>query len=306
MTEDVQQAPRDTLLHRLRRFLSGSLGVVLVILFVKGCLVDQYNIPSDSMEPTLTGTGRFLHDDRVLVNKWWYGPRVPFTHWRPWRWHEPERWDMVVFHTPETFQPRETMVKRVVGLPGERIFLWNGHPFVNGEAIEVPEDLQFLYYYNNADVAWEARNAKTDEQRTYWEALGDGVPMRYGMLSDEEYRIMKESEHRKLNEQELAAVHGGNLDLMGDNAFLVVPEDCYFLLGDKSHASIDSRMMGWVPRDHLLGRVIAVWWPWAHRRDFTGFTGTWWGVVFLYLLPAAFVTWEIARTLRRRKARRRA
>jgi len=298
MADTGQPPATRRIAHLVRRLLSGTIGLVLIILFVKGCLVDQYNIPSDSMEPMLYGNGRFFHDDRVLVNKWWLGPRLPFTHFRPWRWNDLKRWDVVVFHPPEGTGEATRMIKRVVGLPGERIFLWNGHAFVNGEAIEVPEELSYLYYYNNADFLWEARNADSDGERTYWTNLSKSTDMRYGMLLDEEYRLMAESQHRLLNDEEMAVIKGGNLDLLGDNRYLVVPEDSYFVLGDKSHASRDSRMFGWVPRDHVLGPVIAVWWPWAHRRDLTGFTYTWWGMLLVYVLPAVFVGYECYRSAR--------
>lgn len=300
MPDAERETGKRSLMQRLRRPLSGTAGVIVAILFVKGCIVDQYNIPSDSMAPTLVGDGRFFHDDRVLVNKWWLGPRIPFTHFRLWEWNELNRWDIVVFEAPEGTSPHKRMIKRVVGLPGERIFLYNGHVFVNGEAVDMPEEFILFYYYSDHDFRREVRIADSEERRKYWQALADtmGKAMRYGLLEDEEYHLMEEAEKRELSEEEIRAVHGGNLNLLGDEQYVVVPEDCYFLLGDKSIVSWDSRMIGWVPRDNILGPVIAVWWPWDHRKDFTGFTHTWWGILLIYVLPALFVLYETAQTAR--------
>ncbi len=66
--------------------------------------------------------------------------------------------------------------------------------------------------------------------------------------------------------------------------FSRVPEDHYFLLGDNSRNSRDGRHFGWMPREHILGRVFAVWWPVPRWRDFTGFTGTWWWWTFWGLI----------------------
>ncbi len=76
--------------------------------------------------------------------------------------------------------------------------------------------------------------------------------------------------------------------------FARVPDDHYFLLGDNSRNSRDGRQFGWVPREHILGRVFAVWWPVNRWRDFTGFTRAWWwwafwGLVIGFGLMRVFV-----------------
>jgi hypothetical protein len=84
--------------------------------------------------------------------------------------------------------------------------------------------------------------------------------------------------------------------------FSVVPPGHYFCLGDNSGESLDGRVYGWVPEENLFGRAAGVWWPIAHRRDFTGFTHTWWGKLLIFGIPAAFVLYElIARFRERRK-----
>ena len=120
-----------------------SLGTIAaVILVLKGCVIDQYTVPSSSMHPTLQGNDNFLRDDRILVNKWIYGPRVPFTSWRLWRWGGPERWDIVVFKSIQEESEHDILVKRVVGLPGETVRISDGKLHVNGEVVEPPESIR--------------------------------------------------------------------------------------------------------------------------------------------------------------------
>lgn len=250
-----------------------SLGLIFaVILTVKGCIVDQYTIPSPSMEPTLMGDPRFLRGDRVLVNKWLYGPRIPFTTMRLWEWQSPERWDIVVFAAPEGASEHPVLIKRVVGLPGEKLSLHQGQLYVNGDPIAFPEDFpESIQYFNNMDLVGIATRTGVREEKLYAEGLLQ-ANMRYGIDDAPEYSV--------------------------------VPEGHYFVLGDNSLKSADGRVWGWVPYDHLYGRAFAIWWPLSHRRDFTGFSKTWWGMGLLYGIPAFFILWEVHswRSSRRKKS----
>jgi signal peptidase I len=105
-------------------------------------LIEPFRIPSGSMLPTL------LIGDHLFVNKFVYGPRVPLVGWRLPSLREPVRGEVVVFTVakdgsdthpadlrPEL--PREDFVKRIIGLPGDRIDLVDGVAFVNGEPFQV-------------------------------------------------------------------------------------------------------------------------------------------------------------------------
>ncbi len=94
-----------------------------------------------------------------------------------------------------------------------------------------------------------------------------------------------------------------NYGISDEEKFSVVPEDHYLLLGDNSEQSLDGRMYGWVPHNHLYGQAFAVWWPWSHRQDFTGFSYTWWGRLLLYGIPAMIVLLELYSTIRRRRGK---
>ncbi|MBH8580386.1 signal peptidase I [Halomonas pacifica] len=101
--------------------------VLLVVLVVRSFLVEPFQIPSGSMRPTLE-VGDF-----ILVNKFAYGLRLPVVHTEIVDLGEPERGDVMVFRFPE--EPSVNFIKRVVGLPGDRIRYEGKQLYVNGEAV---------------------------------------------------------------------------------------------------------------------------------------------------------------------------
>ena len=267
-----------------------EISVLLLLIFtVKACIVDQYSIPSGSMEPTLHGNENMFKGDRVLTNKLYFGPRIPFTTIRLMDWWEPQRWDIVVFKPPAGGSEHPRLIKRVVGLPGERVEIKDQHVFINGEQIPfgptLPdyEKIDFLSalqrreapsafhgYWNLRDVEAVARALADPGQA---QALRQMYQPKYGCLPEDQYQV--------------------------------VPEDHYFVLGDNSANSVDGRTYGWVPRDHLYGRASAVFWPIGNARDFTGFSHTWWGKLLLFGIPAAIAWFEI-RQWRKERAEKKA
>jgi signal peptidase I len=206
-------------------------------LAIRWSIGEPFRIPSGSMEPTLHGDPGFLKGDRVFVNKFVYGLRWPLNHARIpftdivlnyandriFHWQEPQRFDIVVFKTVEKDAKHRTLVKRIIGLPGERIHIANGKIHVNGEPLELPPEMSDVTYTNH----------------TY-----GPEGFKYGVLETDAYSC--------------------------------VPEGHYLLLGDNSAHSRDGRVWGWMPNEHLLGRVSCVWWPISSWQDFTGFSRTWW------------------------------
>src|SRR6266851_7028324 len=99
--------------------------IIAVVLFsVRSSLADWNDVPSGSMEPTI------LVGDRVFVNKVAYDLKVPFTSWRLLWWGDPKRGDVVVLWSPHDGR---RLVKRVVGLPGDRLEVRGYHLRVNDE-----------------------------------------------------------------------------------------------------------------------------------------------------------------------------
>lgn len=250
--------------------------LILIILFIKGCIVDQYSIPSGSMEPTLHGHPNMFKGDRVLTNKMIFGPRIPFTTIRLWNWWEPDRWDIVVFKPPEGGSEHPRLIKRVVGLPGERVEIRDRRIYIDGEleplGDTMPED--FKGYWGYRDIQGAIQQAPREEQRRALMQMLEQYPPNYGSIQQDQYQV--------------------------------VPDDHYLLLGDNSLNSVDGRMFGWVHRDHLYGRASAVFWPIGHARDFTGFSHTWWGKMLLFGIPLAIVSFEVYhwRKERRQNAKR--
>jgi len=137
--------------------LAIAIGIALMIRWI---VAEPFRIPSSSMETTLHGDPAMFHGDRVFVNKLAYGTRfplngirIPFTDTRLqyaekriWRNHDPQRWDIVVFKAVEPDAVHTTLVKRVVGLPGERIHIQGGKVYADGKPLELPPGMPPIQY----------------------------------------------------------------------------------------------------------------------------------------------------------------
>ena len=166
-------------------------GAVVIVLAIKAWVINPYRIPTSSMEPRLhcarQGPGCLArYSDRVLANRFIY-------HFR-----DPARGDIVVFDTPpnaaQQCPPAGTFVKRIVGLPGERIEIRNGDVMIDGQKLIEPY-----------------------------------VPQ-------------------------------GRRDF-GSYDGLTIARGEYFVMGDNRTQSCDSRIWGTVPRENLIGKVFATYWP---------------------------------------------
>ncbi|HUW62851.1 MAG TPA: signal peptidase I [Candidatus Bathyarchaeia archaeon] len=232
-------------------WIKSMLIAILVALAIRWAFVEPFRIPSGSMEPTFYGDPHILKGDRVFVNKFVYGLRyplngirIPLTNYhlnyakdRIWRRSKPQRWDIVVFKSVEENAVHTTLVKRVVGLPSERIHIANGKVYANGVPLELPPDMPPVQYTSPRP--------------------GYSTDMKYGILTED--------------------------------AYSVVPENSYLLLGDNSSQSRDGRYFGWVPYERILGRVSCIWLPIIRRRDFTGFSRTWWWQTVVAVVGVLFV-----------------
>jgi len=132
-------------------FRSGFIALFLA-LTIRWAIAEPYIIPSGSMETTLHGDPRFGRGDRVFVNKWIYGLRYPFLNKRIWQGKMPERWDIVVFKAVEPDAVHKTLVKRIVGMPGEEVQIRSGRVYINGTPLTLPESIgQEIYYTSPLD-----------------------------------------------------------------------------------------------------------------------------------------------------------
>ena len=206
------------LLQRVKQLLATNKPLLIffgVMLVFRSAVADWMIVPSGSMNPTI------VEGDRILVDKAAYGWRIPFTTVRLTKGNDPQRGDIVIFPSPEDGM---TLVKRVIGLPGDTIEMRNEHLLINGAAIDYdPEDA-------TADA--ELPHATRAQEHRY---LAE-------KLDDRPHSIM-------LFPGRPAARSFGPVTVSADE---------YLMLGDSRDNSKDSRYIGFVPRASIVGRAFGV------------------------------------------------
>lgn len=190
--------------------------VILIVFVIRSFLVEPFKIPSGSMMPTL------LAGDFILVNKFTYGLRVPILNDTFFEINHPKHGDVFVFHYPP--DPSIDYIKRVVGVPGDKIAYRNKHLTINGKPLEV--NFEKNYEYTSA-----------------------GLNMTYAKQFTEQ---LGEKKHNILIEEN---------SMMPDMDIEVeVPAGHYFAMGDNRDNSRDSRFWGFVPEKNLVGKAFFIWW----------------------------------------------
>jgi len=236
---------------------------VLVALAVRQFIIEPFKIPTGSMEPTLHGSSRRGEypqhiGDFIMVNKFAYGPKIPFTDHRLWT-VKPKRWDIVVFKTnginteegrPAAADPPRNFVKRIVGLPGETLEIRDGWLYVNGEKTEMPEDLTEHLIANKNPMLTRCPDAPYEPAPDRPHAY---VKLRYAVNILGLHLFLDKSRNTNVVLGPWRFGHNGEP--------FTVPEGHYFVMGDNSPESADSRAWGFVPFENLKGRVICVWYP---------------------------------------------
>jgi signal peptidase I len=168
----------------------GWVKIIGLVLIVRWLWFEPFSIPSNSMFPTLHGDERFLKGDRVAVNKFVYGPRVPFMNKRLWHGADPKRWDVVVFRSPNKDAEHPILIKRIAGLPGERVHIKDGKICVNGEVQEFPDfmppDMEYTNPYGGDGGVY-----RIDRRSSR---------MKYGILPDDEYSLIPEDHYLMLGD----------------------------------------------------------------------------------------------------------
>lgn len=190
--------------------------VLLIVLILRSFIAEPFRIPSGSMMPTL------LHGDFILVNKFTYGLRLPVLHNKVWANNLPQRGEVVVFRYPKN--PSLDYIKRVIGLPGDRLEYRNKTVYVNGEAMK-QVDLG-VYIGKGRDSVMSGANKKQENLTL----------IKHDML---------------INDRRLSI----------DSAW-TVPDGHYFVMGDNRDNSNDSRVWGMVPEKNLVGKAFMIWMNW--------------------------------------------
>lgn len=175
----------------IREWVESIIVAFILAMIIRTFVIQAFKIPTGSMRPT------FLEGDLILVNKFIYGAKIPFTDFRLPALRHPEKGDVIVFIYPEN--PKKDFIKRLIASPGETVEIRNGTIYINDQPLLNPVFNQ-IYYYNRGEFGKEGQK-------------------------------------------------------------ILVPKDSFFVLGDNSASSQDSRYWGFVPRKNILGEAIIIYWP---------------------------------------------
>jgi signal peptidase I len=221
-------------------YTAGFFPVILLVFLLRSFLFEPFRIPSGSMIPTLQV------GDLILVNKYQYGIRLPIVNRTVVEIGKPARGDVIVFRYPH--DTTQDYIKRIVGLPGDRIQYRNHSLKING--IEVTVTAGDRYY--------EPSRAQTYQQ--YDEKLGDTL-----------HRVIWADGE---GAQAYAAVPQTNPDacVYSDGGVdCTVPEGSYFVMGDNRDNSEDSRFWGFVPDRNIVGHAFFIWMNFGNVRRIGSF-----------------------------------
>jgi len=136
---------------------------LILALFIRTFIAQPFKIPTSSMVPT------FVPGDRIFVNKFIYGAKVPFTGIRFPRMRPPDRGDIIVFRSP--VESNKFLVKRLVGLPGDTLEIKQNRLWINGSLLEEPLIFRKVVYYNRGPYGKKGEAIKVPPG--YYFALGD-------------------------------------------------------------------------------------------------------------------------------------
>ena len=205
---------------------AGFFPVILTVFLLRSFVIEPFKIPSDSMVPTL------VDGDFILVNKFTYGIRLPVIDKKIIPINEPQRGDVMVFRYP--VNPAENYIKRVVGLPGDKVSYQNKRLLINDQPIKTETLEKYVYKYHYTE-----QNSETLGKLPHQVINEIGAP---GFVSNADAFPFREN-------------------CLYNNAGLIctVPAGHYFMLGDNRDNSRDSRYWGFVPEENIVGKAFFIW-----------------------------------------------
>jgi len=202
--------------HLWQEWFKPFLFVLVAVGSLRSAVADWNDVPTGSMRPTI------LEGERIFVNKVAYDLKIPFTSVRLFEWGNPQRGDIVVLYSPAD---GKRLVKRVVGLPGDRLALVQGRLLINGAPV------QYLPLDEGDREQLGLEGAVEPVEKLVWEQLGQHQhPVTWTPMQP-------------------AVRNYGPVE---------VPAGSYFVMGDNRDNSRDSRWFGFVDRSRIVGRATAV------------------------------------------------
>jgi len=210
--ENMQaEKPRETTVE----FLASLAAVLVTGLFIITFIVQAFEIPSSSMENTLLiGDHVFVNREQFAPRTRWLGPILPYRQIR--------HGDIVVFLSPA--EPGLYVVKRIIGIPGDRIHLRDGVVYRNGEKLDEP---------------YVIHQTGEGESNPYRDNFPSVAPSEFSNVTPEWEMALPQH-------------------VEGDD--LVVPPNSYFGMGDNRDVSLDSRYWGFIPEENVIGRPMFIYW----------------------------------------------
>lgn len=204
--------------------------VIALVFFLRSFLYEPFKIPTSSMVPTL------LVGDLILVNKYTYGVRLPIINEKIISVNDPKRGDVMVFKYPKDMS--QDYIKRVIGVPGDKIVYENKRLTVNGNVIT----------YNQLDEY-------LDEEGTlsYRKQFLENLP-------EKKHRILNRDDQPNVNLAIVDRFAGSEgCSFSAEKYTCTVPAGNYFMMGDNRDNSLDSRYWGFVPDKNIVGKAFFVW-----------------------------------------------
>jgi signal peptidase I len=205
------EKPRETTVE----FLASLAAVLVTGLFIITFIVQAFEIPSSSMENTLLiGDHVFVNREQFAPRTRWLGPIMPY--------RQIHRGDIVVFLSPA--EPGLYVVKRIMGIPGDRLHLRDGVVYRNGEKLNEPY------------VIHQSGEVSNNPYRDNFPAV---EPTEFNNVTPDWQLALPQH-------------------IEGDD--VVIPPNSYFGMGDNRDVSLDSRYWGFIPQENVIGRPMFIYW----------------------------------------------
>jgi signal peptidase I len=260
-----------------QEYFNALIVAALIAFFLKIFFIEAFRIPTGSMENTL------LVGDFLLVNKFVYGAitpmtipftsvRIPFYRFPALK--EPHHGDVVVFDFPgyrDELKSAEQVdyIKRLIGEPGDTIRIINKRVYVNGKIFPNPPNAIFSPDTSGDNITdpriFPKGSGWNEDNYGPLRIPGKGDVIHLTTENIEEWKIFIERE-------------GHTVQTSPDNATLIdgkrsddyrVEQNYYFMMGDNRNNSLDSRFWGFMPRDHVIGEALIIYWSWDPNIPFS-------------------------------------